>query len=134
MKLNTLMIVFTIIFVVGLCLPIAADCQSTDIPKGSTAYETKIDGLIARCEKKAGMMNSKGDNIRKDAAIALMKANFFRKNKDLLVQGMIKSKVIAKSHKIEYFLNDKFFAIIRDHDKNVAQAYSKPDEIRTPAP
>jgi len=34
---------------------------------------------------------------------------------------------------VQHFLNERFFAIVRDRDPKVAEAYSEPDDVRVPA-
>ena len=98
------------------------------------AYEAYINDFIIKCEQKTSMMESVSENIRGEVATSLMKANFYKKNKELLIQDLAKNNIEPKPYKIEYFLNEKFFAIVRDNDPKVAEAYSEPDEIVIPAP
>ncbi len=98
------------------------------------AYVAVIDELITNCEKKSAMGNSASDNIRNEVSIALMKASFYKKNKELLIEEMMEMRVDPKLYKVQYFLNMRFFAIVRDHNPQVAEAYSEPDEVHLPSP
>ena len=41
----------------------------------------------------------------------LKKAAFLQNNKDMLIKEMIKNDIGVKPHKIEYFLNNKFYEL-----------------------
>ena len=97
-------------------------------------YVAVIDELITSCEKKSAMGNSASDNIRNEVSIALMKASFYKKNKELLIEEMMEMRVDPKLYKVKYFLNMRFYAIVRDHDPQVAQAYSEPVAVHLPSP
>ncbi len=111
-------------------LPAAA--QMTESEKAK-AYASCIDELIDNCESKSAMMNTKSDNLREDVRIALMKASFYRKNREILIEELAERNVEPKSYKVQHFLNERFFAIVREHDPKVAEAYSEPDDVRIPA-
>lgn len=130
MRFNLIVIFLVFVVMAGAC---PAFSQMTSAERNE-AYEAYINDFILKCEQKNSMMDSMSENIRGEVVTSLMKANFYKKNKELLIQDLAKNNVEPKPYKIEYFLNKKFFAIVRDHDPKVAEAYSEPDEIVIPAP
>lgn len=111
--------------------PVSADSKSS---KGVSAhqYERIIDELICSCEKKGEMSESSSRNIRDDVAMSLMKARFYRKNREKLVEDMLRESVAPCRHSVKHFVNQQFFAIVRNHDSKVAETYSAPEEITLP--
>ncbi len=110
-------------------MPAAA--QMTDSDK-TRVYVSVIDSLIQNCESKSAMADTASDNLRDDVRIALMKASFYKKNKEVLVEEMAQNNIEPESYKVQHFLNERFFAIVRDNDPKVAEAYSEPDDVRIP--
>lgn len=96
------------------------------------AFEGIIDNFIDNCSKKSAMIDSSSTNIRDEARTALMKASFYKKNKEILVEEMMKNNIAPKSYTVQHFLNERFFAIVRDHNPKVAEAYSEPDDVYVP--
>jgi len=92
-------------------------------------YEASIEGLIKNCSQKSAMIDSASENIRNEAKTALMKASFYKKNKEILVEEMMENNIEAKMHAVQHFLNERFFAIVRDHNPRIAEAYSEPDNV-----
>jgi hypothetical protein len=49
-------------------------------------------------------VNSKGENIRRSAKIALEGAKFYQERKEELIQEMMRQNLDAKRYKVDYFL------------------------------
>lgn len=79
-----------------------------------THYDAFIDELISQCEhKEAAMVDSKLKSIRRTAALACLKAAFFKTHKEILIGKLISEEVGIKSYKIQHYLNREFFAVLR---------------------
>jgi hypothetical protein len=107
-------------------------CVAVAETENEALYGNVVDQLIDNCQKKGPMLDSEHENIRKDAAISLMKASFYQKNKELLIADMIENGVELKEYKITHFLNERFFSKINQNDSGIAEAYSEPDEVTVP--
>jgi len=95
-------------------------------------YSQIIDEMILHCEGKAGLQESDSQNVRDDVALSLMKASFYRKNKALLMEDMASNFIEPKRHTVQHFLNERFFAIVRENRSHIAEAYSAPDTVALP--
>jgi len=104
-------------------VPVMSQQPSND--KLKAFYEASIDERISKCESKTAMLNSKFGNVRSAAENALLKAEFLNNYKEILVQDMISSNVGIKPYKIDYYLNQRFFATIRSKEALVVTDYSK---------
>jgi hypothetical protein len=80
-------------------------------------YENYIDGHISRCESKAARINSKSEHIRNEAAVHTLMGAFFRDHRDELVKEMIAKDIGTKKHQVDYYLNSKFFGLLRKAEK-----------------
>lgn len=77
-------------------------------------YEVVIDKLISHGEyKEALMRDSKSGNLRHAAAIGCLKAAFFKDHKDMLIEDLITAEIGTKPYKIQHYLNNKFFSVLR---------------------
>ena len=61
------------------------------------AYEHLLDQYIARCDAKIEMKGSSLDNIRKAAAVAMLKGTFAKTYRQELISGMVQEEVDPKS-------------------------------------
>jgi len=82
---------------------------NTELPE---FYNACIDDLICRCETKMDYKDSKSQTIRKAAAIAVIKSAYLNEFRSDLVKEMQSNQVEPKVHKVEYFINSKFYAIM----------------------
>jgi len=80
-------------------MPAAA--QMTDRDK---AYEAVIDSLIQNCESKSAMADTVSDNLREEVRTALMKASFYKKNKEVLIEEMGEKNIEPSSHTVQHFV------------------------------
>ena len=77
-------------------------------------YEVVIDKLISHYEyKEAFMHDSWSENLRQAAAIGCLKAAYLKSHKEMLIEDLIASEIVKKPYKIQYYLNSKFFSVLR---------------------
>lgn len=109
-----------------LAIPVMS--QQSAETKLKAFYEASIEQRISKCESKKALRNSRFANVRSAAEMAQLKAAYLSKYKEILVQDMLDSKVGVKPYKIDHYVNQRFFAIIRPKQALVAEAYSKPPQ------
>ena len=86
-------------------------CISGDKEELVKFYESCISIEICDCQAKTALSKSRSANLRCYAAKKLEKMAFLKNNKDMLIKEMIKNDIGVKPHKIEYFLNNKFYEL-----------------------
>ena len=59
------------------------------------------------------MKNSGLENIRRAAAVAMLKGNFAKTYRKELISGMVEDEVDPKAYKVEVYLNDRFYSLVR---------------------
>jgi hypothetical protein len=69
-----------------------------------------VDRFIASCEHKASMMDSDSTNIQRDAAIASMKAAFYKSHKEELINQMLAQDLDTSRGDADYFLVRSFYS------------------------
>ena len=89
-----------------------AVCQMNDESKLRSSYAGMFENCIKKFESKAKMSGSKSDNIRQAAYISSLKVKYFKKHKNLLIDEMMRSNLPLKAYRVQYFLNDRFFAYL----------------------
>lgn len=77
------------------------------------SYYARIEDQIKKCDRQAVMRSSKFSNGKEVGEIARLKADFLRKNKGLLVLGMLESSIDPTDYKIDHYINSRFFPTIR---------------------
>ena len=115
-------VTIAVIFVLW-AVPVMSQQSSYD--KLKAFYEASIDKRISKCESKTALLNSKFGNVRSAAETALLKVAFLNNYREILVQDMLSSNIGIKSYKIDYYLNQRFFATIRSEKELVVKDYSK---------
>ena len=101
--------ILSVFFVTILALflgPLSAMGEDSQFIKG---YGNAINQRIAKCHSKVQLKDSKSKNLQNRAALEIKKANFFGKNKEMLIKEMVEKEIGLKQYKIEYFLNQKFY-------------------------
>jgi hypothetical protein len=77
-------------------------------------YEKEIDSKIAQRESQAQLLGINGSrNLVCDGRTAMDQANFYRNNKEALVQQMLEQEISNNPSRVEYFLIRAYF----DHSK-----------------
>ena len=87
--------------------------EMTTTIKLKQTYADYIDKLISRCKSKAERLNSKLLNIRREAALSVFKAYYFENYKEELIRDMIAENIGMKPHRIHYYLNKRFFNMLK---------------------
>ena len=72
-------------------------------------YRDSIDKFIAKYEHQASMIGSKSNSIRQDAAVASIKASYYKAHKEQLIDDMFAQNLEAKRGKVDYFLVKSFY-------------------------
>ena len=90
---------------------LSSTCISGDKEELTKFYRACISSEIRKCRAKTCLSKSRSANLRCCAAKESKKAAFLQKNKDMLINEMIKNEIGVKPYKIEYFLNKKFYEL-----------------------
>ena len=91
--------------------------------------EACIDQTIAKYERKALRINSDRPAITRDAAIAYVKADYYKTHKDQLLKEMVAQNLGAKRGEMQYFLVTNFGNHMgTDLDRAVADLLEKKGE------
>ena len=75
--------------------------------------ESLLDQYIAKCDAKQEMKASNLENVRRAAAVAMLKGAFVKTYRQELINGMIEDGVEPKVHKVQLYLNDRFYRLVR---------------------
>jgi hypothetical protein len=113
---KTFAIIFmvTILGLFGAHSAMSLDTKTTEL---ESFYGNYIDRHISRCESKSARINSKSEHIRHEAALHTLMGAFFRDHRDELVKEMIAKDIGTKKHQVDYYLNSRFFDIVRKAEK-----------------
>ena len=76
-------------------------------------YEQLLDQYIEKCDAKLEMRASNLENVRRAAAVAMLKGAFVKTYRKELIGGMIEDRVEPKSYKVQLYLNDRFYSLVR---------------------
>jgi hypothetical protein len=79
------------------------------------SLEAIVDDYIAACERKSAMLNSRSENLRRDAMRACLRATFCRTAKATLVDEMVAKNVAPRPYKVQHFLNARFDEVVGAH-------------------
>jgi hypothetical protein len=102
-------VIFSAVTFLTLLLISQVTSQTTATAKPRTLYKAYIDELILKCDSKAARYNSRCQNIRRDAELYRLKAEFYRTNKVQLIKDMVQEDVGIKPYQMHYYLNHRFF-------------------------
>jgi hypothetical protein len=91
-----------LLLVLGMCTVFSL--AHADITTRDPVYRTWIEREIHRCQLRANLINSKGENLRCYGEKAAAQAIFYNHSKHRLVRGMVEASVGLKPYKINYFL------------------------------
>lgn len=73
-------------------------------PAQTAAYEGCVEKHIARADKVKDLVDSRSEALRECGREAQEKAEFYRANKDLLIQAMEAERVRPSEPHVTYFL------------------------------
>jgi hypothetical protein len=101
--------------------PYSAFSWSDGIDNLETKYGIYVDEYISKSQSKADMLrDTKSENLRKQATLYCLKADFLKNNKTRLTENLITYKVGLKPYKIKWFLDRNFFNTVKRERKMVA--------------
>ena len=104
---------FLLVFqIVGL---LDAQDQKED-PGKCMFYDHCIGRFITSCEGQASLMDSESPKIRCIAALACLKANFYKTHKEHLLAEMDKLALEPKRRAVDYFLVKRFHYFLNHQD------------------
>jgi hypothetical protein len=99
-----LMLVFFMLFTVS---STTAETDIGSVKRMLVAY--LIDNYIQRCQSKCKLSDSRSKNLRKAAALAELKVEYLKANKNELIGQMLETEQSIKKYKVHYYLNARFF-------------------------
>lgn len=113
--MKTTATIFSVLMItLSLVFGFNAVCKATLPDQTASVYADQLNQYIARCNAKIAMKNSNLSNIRRDAAVALKKGAFFKTHREELLIDMIQKDIDPKSYKVQVYLNDRFYSLIRN--------------------
>jgi len=92
---------------------------STNTETKEALYGAYIDEFVLKCNHKIARCNSGSKTIRQQSALNCLKAAYCNYHKSDLVQEMMKADVGVKKYQMHYFLNKKFFHVLRTSSKEL---------------
>ena len=104
---SSVMITLTLVFGLN------AFCDEIYPTPKENAYGHLLDNYIARCDGKIQMINSSLQNVRRAAAVAMLKGTFVKTYRQELISGMVENEVDQKSYKVDHYLNERFYGLVR---------------------
>ena len=72
-------------------------------------YEICITKKISNCSAKTDRKTSRFANLRRKADLAARQVTYFTSNKNMLINEMVEQGIGRKPHKVEHYLNKRFF-------------------------
>jgi len=97
----------SIIFVTLAMVVASVPAFGQDLAKQSF-YQECIDKTVAKYERKSLKVDSDRPAIRRDAAVATLKASFYKSHKEQLINQMVIQDLDTKSGEMNYFLVKSF--------------------------
>ena len=76
-------------------------------------YENCIVKKINNCKGKTVLKTSKSVNLQRKADLATRQITFLMTNKNMLIHEMVEQEISPKQYKVEYYLNKRFYEMIR---------------------
>lgn len=104
--------IMVLLFIAISCLSTGRVCRAGDSQK-EIIYSGHIKNMIMSCESKDWMCDSTSRSIRGEYALYKLKESFLRANRPDLVHEMIEENVGIKPHQMTYYLNKRFFTVLR---------------------
>ena len=98
---------------VSLCFGLNAIGGEVNDTEMTNVYAHLVDRHIAKCDAKSAMRTSGLENVRRAAAIATLKGAFTKNYREELIDSMIEEGIEPKDYKVELYLNDRFYSLVR---------------------
>ena len=90
-----------------------AFCDEIYSSPKENVYGHMLDNYIARCDAKIWMTNSSLKNVRRAAAMAILKGTFVKAYRQELINGLAEDGIDQKSYKVDLYLNKRFYGLVR---------------------
>ena len=71
-------------------------------------YAMAVEAIIANCEKKKNLKDSRSNHLRRCADTAASKVEFLRRYKERLLEGMMTENLPLKRYQVERYVNARF--------------------------
>jgi hypothetical protein len=102
---------FVVLFMIVTVSSIGA---SVPDPENKTKiYSMYVDEVINKYDAKSCLYCSNSKTIQRDAALACMKAAYFKTFKQELIRQMCEQYIAYKPYKVKIFLNQRFIDVIK---------------------
>ena len=101
-----------VLFIAVSCLSTMKVCRASDVKK-EVIYSGYIEKMIMSCESKIRGCDSRSRTICDESALYTLKESFLKTNKSELIQEMIEKHVGIKPYQMTYYLNKRFFEVLR---------------------
>jgi hypothetical protein len=115
MKLRVMSQMVTVLFVFLTISVVGASDFVTENNAG--IYDELINEVINNNDTKAIIGYSTCKAIRRDVAIACMKSAYYKTFKQEFIKQMSEQNIGPKQYKVKYFLNQRFFELVRSRNK-----------------
>ena len=108
MRIRSVFVVLVV--VVSMLITVSSAMGGTDIQSLKMTLVTYImDDYIQKCRSKCKLSDSRGQNIRKAAALAALKVEYLKANKYALISHILETEQRIKKYKVHHILNTQFF-------------------------
>ena len=108
MKIRTVLFFLVVIYFLSFTISSVTADTSTSIKRDLFAY--LIDDCIRKCQAKIKLSESRSKNLRINAALSELKAQYFYENKYRLIEQILAADLPLKKYKVHHFINAAFFS------------------------
>jgi hypothetical protein len=129
------------VFFLALAMVVCASPALSQELSNEAFYQNCLDNVVNKYENKAQNLASDRTAIKRDAAVACLKAAYFKSHKEQLINDMCAENIAPERAKVDYFLTKSFGQHMGDKldqavadvmkegsAKEVFEAYSEPKE------
>ena len=87
------------------------------IGQDAAIYEDLLDQYVNQCASKTELKSSGLINVRKAAAVAMLKGTFAKAYRTELIKGMVQGNLEPKPYKVKLFINDQFYNVFQPKEE-----------------
>lgn len=84
-------------------------------------YAMTVEAIITNCDKKKCLKTSRSGHLRRCAGTATSKAEYLRRYKEHLIEGMMTENLPIKRYKVERYVNSRFARYIQSKPVRVCR-------------
>lgn len=99
---------YSVLTLVVLSFLFSSSLLCAQVTKKESCYRACIDKAIEKYERKSLKLDSDRPAIRRDAAVATLKASFYKTQREQLINQMIVENLGTKTGEMNYFLVKSF--------------------------